>query len=91
MVAGFTLRTHGVDQKFQFVEGILVTSKESSNLIFFRKRPNLHHACACSELPSYISTIEFPNPVCMWKSLKYEPVKFVGITEDKSLSLKGKI
>ena len=37
----------------------LVTSKESSNSIFFSwKRPILHHTCATwSELPSYISTM----------------------------------
>ena len=36
----------------------MVTSKESSNPIVFRKRPNLLHFCTpCSELPSYISTM----------------------------------
>ena len=38
-----------------------VTSKESSNPIFFRKRPILSHTCAtCSELPSNISTMINP-------------------------------
>ena len=37
----------------------LVISKKSSNPIFFRKRPILFPTCAtCSELPSYISTMD---------------------------------
>ena len=45
----------------------LVTSKESFNAIFFRKRSILPHMCGtCSELPSYISTMDLPN----WFRLK---------------------
>ena len=31
------MRTHGVNQALRFVEGILVSSKESSNPLFFGK------------------------------------------------------
>ena len=59
MVAHFTMGTYGVNQAFRFVEGIwFMIYDMSSNLIFFRKKPILHHTCAtCSEQPSYISSM----------------------------------
>ena len=41
LVAHFTMRTYGVNLVFRIDKGILVTSKQSSNPVFFRKRPIL--------------------------------------------------
>ena len=61
MVADFAMRTYGVNQAFRLVEGILLHRKSRQIQFFFRKRTNLHHPCAaCSELPSYISTMAQP-------------------------------
>ena len=60
MVAYFTMRTHGVNQAFRFVEGIWLHREiESSDSIFlFEKRPCLHHTCATgNEQPSNIKTM----------------------------------
>ena len=58
MVAHFTMRTYGVNQAFQFVEGIWLHRKSRHIRFFFRKRPILLHTCAtCSELTSYIRTM----------------------------------
>ena len=55
MVAHFTMRTHGVNQAFRFVEGIWL-HRQSRHLRFFsRYRPIFIHACAtCYKLPSNI-------------------------------------
>ena len=41
----------------EFVKGIWYIERVI-NSVFFRERPIFHHTCAtCSELPSYVSTI----------------------------------
>ena len=60
MVAYFTMRTHGVNQAFRFVEGIWLHRKRRQSVIFTRKDPIFFHACAtCNELPSNISTMAY--------------------------------
>ena len=51
------MRAYRVDQVFGFVLRHLVTSKESSNPIFFWKRPIFLLCAAYSKLPSFIGTI----------------------------------
>ena len=46
MIAHFTMRTHGVNQEFRFVEGICPHRKGHQIRVFFGKRPRLHHTCA---------------------------------------------
>ena len=59
MVAHFTMRTHGVNQAFRFVEGIWLHRKSHQiRFFFFEKRPCLHHTCATgNEQPSNIKTM----------------------------------
>ena len=58
MVAHFTMRTHGVNQAFRFVEGIWLHRKSHEIRKKIPKRPILYHTCAtCSELPFYVSTM----------------------------------
>ena len=58
MVAKSTVRTYGVNQDFQCVEGIWL-HRNSRQIHFFRKYPILLNMCATySELPSYIRTTE---------------------------------
>ena len=59
MAANFTMRTHGVNKTFRFVEGIWLHRK-SRQIRFFWKILIIHHTCAaCSKLPSYISSMAF--------------------------------
>ena len=59
MVVQNTVRTHRVNQVFRFVEGIWLHRKSREIQFFLRKRLILLHTCTtCSELPSYISTMD---------------------------------
>ena len=62
MVAHFTMRTHGVNQAFRFVEGIFLHRKiRQIRLKKTRKTPIVHHTrTTCPELPFYISTMVQP-------------------------------
>ena len=53
MVAHLTMRTHGVNQAFRFVDGIWLHRKSRQ----IRNTSILHTCVTCSELPSYISTM----------------------------------
>ena len=44
MVAHFTMRTHGVNQAFRFVEGIWLHLKSRQILFFIGKIPCFHHS-----------------------------------------------
>ena len=59
MVVQFTMRTHGLNQAFRFVEGIRLHRKSRQiRKKTIRKRSFLHHTCTtCHELSSYISTM----------------------------------
>ena len=58
MVDHFTMRTHGVNQAFRFVEGIWLHQKSHQIQFFSEKRPCLHHTCATlNEQPSNIKTM----------------------------------
>ena len=58
MVANFTMRTHGENQAFRFVEGIWLHRKSRQ----IRKRLGLYYTHAtCSEVPSFINTMEVSN------------------------------
>ena len=62
MVAHFTMRTHGVNQAFLFVEGIWLHRKSHRIRFFFEKRPCLHHTCAtCNEQPSNIKAMQMED------------------------------
>ena len=62
MVAHFTMRTHGVNQSFRFVEGFWLHRKSRTKSDFFRKRSILHNNCAiCSKLPYFINTMVDPD------------------------------
>ena len=65
MVAHFTMRTHGVNQAFRFLEGIWLHRKSHQIRFFlFGKRPCLHHTCAMlNEQTSNIKTMGFDIPV----------------------------
>ena len=53
------MRTYGINQVFRFGEGNWPHRKSSQIRNFVRKRPILLNTCAtCSELPSYISTVD---------------------------------
>ena len=43
MIAHLTMRTHGVNQAFRFVEGIWLHRKSHQIRFLFGKRPCLHH------------------------------------------------
>ena len=76
MVAYFTMRTHGVNQAFHFVEGIWLHRKSRQIRFIFRKRPILNNTCpTCSELPSYISTmgISVGSGLCFCEKLGSDP------------------
>ena len=62
MVAHFTIHTYGVNQAFQFFEGIWLHRKSHQIRFFFSlKLPNLHNTCApCSELTSNTSIMGQP-------------------------------
>ena len=65
MVAQNTVRTHGVNPVFRFVEGIRLHRKRRQIQFSIRKRPIFLHACAtCSELPSNASTMML-GTMCM--------------------------
>ena len=58
MVAHFTMRTHGVNQAFRFVKGILLYQKSRQIRFFFGKRPCFHLSCATwNEQPSNMKTM----------------------------------
>ena len=59
MVFYFTMRTHGVNQAFRFVQGMWLHRKSHQPRFFFsKKRPCLHHTCATwNEQPCYIKTM----------------------------------
>ena len=58
MVAHFAVRTYRVNQEFRFVKGSWLQRKNRQIRYNFRKLPISHHTCAtCSDLPSYISTM----------------------------------
>ena len=62
MVAHLTMRTHGGNQAFRFVEGIWLHRKSHQIGYFYPKRPIFPHACAtCNELPSNLSTMGDPE------------------------------
>ena len=59
MVAHFTTRTYGVNQKFRFDEGIWLHRKSGQIRFFFGKYHFLHYACAaCSEQTFNKNTME---------------------------------
>ena len=59
MVAHLTLRTHGVNQAFRFVEGIWLHRKIRQIGYFYPKRPIFLHACATlNEQPSNLKTMD---------------------------------
>ena len=100
MVAHFTMRTYGVNQKFRFDEGIWLHRKSGQIRFFFGKQLFLHQECAtCSEQPSHIKTMHSPEkstvinaPVPFhWKSIKFEVTEEVlESTLNFSTSLNGK-
>ena len=61
MVARFTMRTHGINQAFRFVEGIWLHRKSHEIWFFFlKKMPCLHDTCATwNEQPSNIKTMGY--------------------------------
>ena len=70
MVAQNTVRRFGVNQVFQIVEGIWLYQK-SLQIRFLKKRPNSIHKCAtCSELPSYIITMQNTDFCMLWELFK---------------------
>ena len=58
MVDHFTMRSHGVNQAFRFVEGIWLHRKSRQIRFFFGKRACFHHLCAMwNDQPSNIKTM----------------------------------
>ena len=58
MVTHFTMRTHGVNQAFRFVEGIWLHRKSRQIRFFSGKCPCFHDTCATwNEQPFYIKTM----------------------------------
>ena len=58
MVANFTMRTHGENQAFRFVEGICLHRKSRQIRFFLKERPiSIHNCATCFELPSYKGTM----------------------------------
>ena len=59
MVAHLTMRTHGVNQAFRFVEGIWLHRKSRQIRFFFGIRPSFRHSCATlNGQPSNIKTMD---------------------------------
>ena len=66
------MRTYVVNQAFRFVKGNWLHRKSRQIRHYFsRKRPILPHLCAaCSNLPSYISTMNYTwAQTCSFKHL----------------------
>ena len=69
MVAHFTMRRHGVNQTFWFVEGIWLHRKSHQIGYFYPKRPIFLHACATwNEQPSNIKTMDTLVGQKVWKN-----------------------
>ena len=73
MVAHFTIRTYGVNQAFQFVDGIWLHRKSRQIRKTSKKIPILHHTCA--ELPSFISSLEQLSNRAPREEIKPEKIK----------------
>ena len=55
MVAHLTMRTHGVNQAFRFVEGIWFTSNESSNRVFLPEKDPFSFMRAQREMSNHLN------------------------------------
>ena len=54
MVAHFTMRTHGVNQAFQFVEGIWLHRKSHQFRLFFRNKDLVYLIRAQREMSNHL-------------------------------------
>ena len=64
MVAQFTMRKYGVNQAIRFVEGICLRQKCRQIRRKKIRKDLFHITCTpCSELPSYISTMAWVDPL----------------------------